>query len=149
MQHVIKQMSVILANTYTLYLKTQNYHWHVKGPQFKALHELFESQYKELSEAIDTIAERIVTKEHQAPASFAAFMSLKTLKEGESSLTANQMLADLVNDHCLLLNQLQEAECAANELGDAGSVTLFDDRIVAHEKMRWMLNASKEEHLEN
>lgn len=149
MQQIIKQLSVILANTYTLYLKTQNYHWHVKGAQFKALHELFEGQYIALADAVDTIAECIASKNHKAPASFAEFLKLKTLKEGESSLTANQMLADLANDHSLLLNQLQEAEQMASKYNDHAAVNLLDERIVAHEKMRWMLNSSREELLEN
>lgn len=144
MQQVIKQLSVVLANTYTLYLKTQNYHWHVIGVQFKSLHELFESQYKELADAIDAIAECIVSKEHRAPASFGDFLKLKTLTEGESSLTANQMLVDLANDHSLLLHQLQEAVQIAVKYSDPAAVNLLDARIVVHEKMRWMLHASRE-----
>jgi starvation-inducible DNA-binding protein len=149
MSQLIKQLTVILANTYTLYLKTQNFHWHIKGAQFKSLHELFEEQYLELAQAIDAIAERIIIKGHQAPATFKAFQALKTLDEGDASLKANQMLADLVNSHCLLLNQLHEAIVSADELHDAGSLTLLDDRVAAHEKMRWMLSASREETLEN
>lgn len=145
MSHLIKQLSVVLADTYTLYLKTQNYHWHVKGAQFSSLHNLFEKQYRELAEAVDALAERMIIKGHPAPATFKAFESLRTLKEGDASLNANQMLTDLVNDHTALLAQLQQALLSAQEQHDEGSVTLVDERITAHEKMRWMLNASKEE----
>jgi len=82
MTQVIKTLEVILADTYALYLKTQNYHWHVKGPQFKSLHELFEMQYRELAEAVDQLAERLLIMGHHAPATFTALNTLKTIKDG-------------------------------------------------------------------
>lgn len=148
MDRLINELSVILANTYTLYLKTQNYHWHIKGPQFKSLHELFESQYQVLAQAVDELAERIIIKGHPAPATFKAFESLKTLKEGDSSFNANEMLSDLVKDHSLLIKQLHEAIAHADAVHDSSSLTLLDERITSHEKMRWMLDASREERLE-
>lgn len=145
MSQLIKQLCIILADTYTLYLKTQNYHWHVKGVTFKTLHELFEMQYKTLAEEVDLIAERIIMKGHPAPATFEAFQQLRTLKEGDSSFSANEMLADLANDQSLLIEQFEKAIEVAENLRDEASTTLLSDRIVAHEKMRWMLNASREE----
>jgi starvation-inducible DNA-binding protein len=142
MAHLTKELAIILADTYTLYLKTQNYHWHIKGPQFNSLHHLFEDQYQQLAEAVDQLAERLIMKGHQAPATFKEFNQLKTLKEGDACFSANQMLMDLVNDHTLLINGLQQTIFTAQELHDEGCITLLGERIAEHEKMRWMLNAS-------
>ncbi|MDI1352554.1 MAG: DNA starvation/stationary phase protection protein, partial [bacterium] len=140
----IKKLEVALADTYALYLKTQNYHWHVKGPQFKNLHELFEMQYQELAEAVDQIAERILMMGHKAPATFSEFMELKTIKEGNSSLKANQMVTELAEDHSVLIKDLNNAIKIAQENNDEGSVTLLSERIGAHEKAHWMLTSSME-----
>ena len=144
MTDVIKKLSVILADTYALYLKTQNYHWHVKGLQFKALHELFEDQYRELAEAIDAVAERIRIMGHKAPATFKEFESLKKIKDGNSSIDSNQMVTELANDNDTLLTDLRLAIGLAQEKNDEGTVNLLSSRIEAHEKARWMLNASRE-----
>lgn len=143
MAEIVKKLSVILADTYALYLKTQNYHWHVKGPQFKSLHELFEEQYKELADAVDTIAERIVIKGHKAPASFKEFETLKRLKDGHSNADSQHMLAELAEDHNILVHDLNQALAFAQSHNDEGTATLLADRIAAHEKARWMLFASR------
>lgn len=103
MSKVIKKLEVALADTYALYLKTQNYHWHVTGPQFKSLHELFEMQYKELAEAVDQIAERIRIMGHKAPATFTEFNQLKTIKDGDSGLSANEMVSELAKDNMMIV----------------------------------------------
>ena len=144
MHTLIHKLEIILADTYALYLKTQNYHWHVKGPQFKSLHELFELQYKELANAIDEIAERIIIMGHKAPATFRELVELKTIKEGDSSLDANSMLNQLANDNATLVADLNKAMVSAQENNDEGSVNLLSTRIAAHEKAHWMLSASKE-----
>lgn len=138
-----KKLAVVLADTYALYLKTQGYHWHVKGPQFKSLHELFEAHYQELAEAVDAIAERILMLGGQAPASFKEFMALKTLKDGDTSSNSEHMLADLCEDHDNLLKTLQATMSEANDQHDEGTMALLSERIAHHEKMRWMLNASR------
>lgn len=140
----MKRLEVALADTYALYLKTQNYHWHVKGPQFKSLHELFEVQYKELAEAVDLIAERIRIMGHKAPATFSEFIELKTIKDGNSSLSANEMLTELTHDNSVLVQDLNQAIKLAQEHNDEGTITLLSDRIAAHQKAHWMLGASKE-----
>ena len=84
MNRVETELAVLLADTYALYLKTQNYHWHVKGTQFKSLHELFERQYMELAAAVDEIAERILIMGNKAPATFKEFERLKRIKDGNS-----------------------------------------------------------------
>ncbi|STY28455.1 DNA-binding protein [Legionella wadsworthii] len=139
---LIKKLEVVLADTYALYLKTQNYHWHVKGPQFKSLHELFEMQYQELAEAVDGIAERILIMGHKAPATFTALNQLKTIKDGDSSLNANDMVNELAKDHGILVKDLNAVVKIAQEEADEGTVALISERIAAHEKSRWMLTAS-------
>lgn len=143
MAEIVKKLSVILADTYALYLKTQNYHWHVKGPQFKSLHELFEHQYQELAEAVDALAERIVIKGHKAPASFKEFETLKRLRDGNSSADSHQMLAELAEDHNTLLQDLNQALAFAQTHHDEGTASLLADRISEHEKARWMLFSSR------
>ncbi|WED43704.1 Dps family protein [Legionella cardiaca] len=144
MDDVIKKLSVLMADTYALYLKTQNYHWHVKGPQFKAMHELFEMQYQELADAVDTVAERIRTLGHHTPATFKEFESLKRVKDGDSRKNANEMVIELAHDHDTLVKDLNQALILVQENRDEGTANLLSDRIAAHEKARWMLNASRE-----
>lgn len=144
MNAMSKKLEVALADTYALYLKTQNYHWHVKGPQFKSLHELFEMQYKELAEAVDQIAERILITGHKAPATFNALNQLKTLKDGDSNLNANQMLTELAHDHSTLVKDLNQVIKIAQEHNDEGTINLLSERIGSHEKAHWMLKASEE-----
>lgn len=132
-----------MADTYTLYLKTQNYHWHVKGPYFKSMHELFEVQYKELAEAIDLIAERIRALGHQAPATYKEFEQLRHIKDGDATKTGNEMIIELAHDNEILVNDLKKALASAQKEGDEGTVTLLGDRLAAHEKAIWMLNSTK------
>lgn len=138
------KLCVVFANTYALYLKTQNYHWHVKGPNFKSLHELFEGQYMELAEAVDSIAERILTMGHDAPATFKQFEALKTLNDGDSSISANDMVKELAEDNKVMSDLLDEVIQMASDNHDEGTIALLSERIAAHEKAMWMLGASKE-----
>lgn len=124
MAEIIRKLSVILADTYALYLKTQNYHWHVKGLQFKSLHELFEAQYKELAEAVDTLAERIVMKGHKAPATFKELDQLKRIKDGNAHLDSHEMVAELAEDHNTLVQDLNQALVFAQTHHDEGTVNL-------------------------
>ncbi len=133
----------LLADTYTLYLKTQNYHWHVRGPYFKTLHLMFEEQYTQLAMGVDTLAERIITLGHTAPASFSEFSALRSIKEGDPKKTAEQMLAELCDDHELILKDLYKVLKIAQEHSDEGSIALLGERIAEHEKTHWMLRASK------
>lgn len=144
MSELINKLSVILADTYAIYLKTQNYHWHVKGPQFRALHSLFETEYLALAEAVDEIAERILIKGHHAPATFKEYDQLKTIKDGDSSSAANDMVTELASDHGALLKDLSAAMDMAQEANDEATVNLLSNRIEAHEKSRWMLASSRE-----
>ena len=144
MSNLVDKLSILLADTYAIYLKTQNYHWHVKGPQFKALHELFEMQYRELAEAVDEVAERILIKGHHAPATFSKYERLKTLGDGDSNKSADEMVTELANDHGQLVKDLYAAMKIAEKDHDEASLNLISERIEAHEKYRWMLGSSAE-----
>lgn len=144
MTDVANKLSVILADTYALYLKTQNYHWHVKGVQFKSLHDLFETQYRALAEAVDEVAERLLMMKHKAPATFKEYEKLKTIKDGNSDATANQMVSELAHDHGMLLKDLNQTMLLAQRLNDEGTINLLANRIAVHEKARWMLDSSRE-----
>ena len=146
MNNIIKRLEITLADTYALYLKTQNYHWHVRGPQFKSLHELFEMQYKELAEAVDQIAERLLMMGHKAPATFNELNQLKSIKDGDSSINANQMVSELAQDNNILVKDLNQAIKLAQENYDEGTANLLAERIEAHQKAHWMLESSKDTH---
>lgn len=143
MAQVSEKLSILLADTYALYLKTQNYHWHVRGVHFKVLHELFEEQYRELAEAIDELAERIRTLGDAAPASFKQYQELKTISDGNSHADAQEMVNELYEDHGKLIEDLNACLQIAQQKGDEGSLALLSDRISSHEKTRWMLGASR------
>lgn len=142
MSETSDKLKILLCNSYTLYLKTQNYHWHVKGPNFKSLHELFEQQYTELATAIDNIAERIRMLGEIAPASFHDFSKYRTLKDGNSNLASNDMLKELHTDHLLVVDLLNETLALVSNLNDEGTAALLSERTSAHEKMAWMLDSS-------
>ncbi len=142
MTDVKNKLALALADTYALYLKTQNYHWHVKGPQFRSLHGLFEMQYLELAEAVDEIAERMLIMGHKAPATFKEYDDLKRIEDGNSDNDANQMVTELASDHNKLVKDLNQAMAIAQENNDEGTANLLADRIAAHEKAHWMLKAS-------
>jgi starvation-inducible DNA-binding protein len=142
MSTVISSLSIILADTYALFLKTQNYHWHVKGVHFKPFHMLFEEQYQALFLAIDEIAERILILGGKAPATFELFNQLKTIQDGDASLDANAMVRELAHDHGVLIHNIHKVMRMASDSYDEGSVALLSERIASHEKARWMLQTS-------
>ena len=144
-QKVADELTHLLADTYTLYLKTQNFHWNVKGPLFPSLHTLFEEQYKELAEAIDTIAERIRALEAHTPASFSAFQKMASIKdEIRTKLSAGEMLKTLLHDHDVIAKSLVGISEKAREAEDEGTLDLLTERLRAHEKTAWMLRSSLE-----
>jgi starvation-inducible DNA-binding protein len=134
-------LSKLLASTYSLYLKTQNYHWNVRGPMFMSLHQLYEQQYTELSAAIDVIAERIRAMGFVAPGSLKAFIDLSDVKDESDCPTANQMLEQLAKDHALVILNAKLVLSLANELDDDVTSDLMTQRIFVHEKAIWMLNS--------
>jgi len=132
----------VLANSYTLYLKTQNYHWNVTGPHFRSLHSLFEEQYTELIEANDEIAERIRTLGEKVPASFAIFSKNSNISDGNENSDANDMVKELAQDQQIVIDYLRKALREAENAQDDATCDLLIRRIDTHEKNRWMLSAS-------
>lgn len=142
--HLAQKLSILLADTFALTLKTQNYHWHVQGPAFYALHQLFEAQYRELGESVDAVAEQIRMLGRVVPATLTEYQHLKTIQDGHSEASANDMLLDLVHDHGVLLQDLQQVLEAAEKAHHESVINLVAERISAHEKARWMLSMSCE-----
>ncbi|MCB2082221.1 MAG: DNA starvation/stationary phase protection protein [Hyphomicrobiales bacterium] len=138
---VTEQLKNVLADTYTLYLKTQNYHWNVKGPQFSSLHTLFETQYTALAMANDEIAERIRALGELAPGTYEEFAKRSKVGSGKATLNAEGMLKDLIKSHELTLESLDKALAAAEKAEDAFTADLMTARIGAHEKDLWMLHS--------
>jgi starvation-inducible DNA-binding protein len=139
---VALELSKVLADTYAVYQKTHGYHWNVKGPNFRGLHLLFEEQYNEMWTALDEIAERIRALGELAPMSASAFGNLSSMKEGDPTLSADDMLKDLKNSQKQVIATLQAAEKAAETAGDGATQDLCNARLAAHQKHLWMIKAS-------
>ncbi|MDJ0864771.1 MAG: Dps family protein [Myxococcota bacterium] len=143
-ENVIQALSGLLADSYTLYLKTHNYHWNVTGPMFTTLHNLFETEYTDLALAVDEIAERIRSLGARAPGSFAEFAKLAAVKEATGSPTAIEMIEDLVADQAAVVGSAKRVVEAAEATGDQASADLGTRRIDVHEKNAWMLRSHLE-----
>lgn len=138
---IAQALAKVLADTYTLYLKTQGFHWNVTGPFFTTLHETFGKQYDELAEAIDEVAERIRALGHVAPASFGEFSALSSIQENKAQLTATEMVQALLADHESVARTVHSAFETAQKGGDEGSADLMVGRLQAHQKTAWMLRS--------
>lgn len=143
-QKVADELTHLLADTYLLYLKTQNFHWNVKGPLFPALHTMFETQYQELAEAVDTIAERIRALGCYTPASLSHFQKLSSLKECNTEITAKEMIKILQKDHETISEHLLNIFSKAEKADDQATVDMLTERMRAHDKTAWMLRSSLE-----
>jgi starvation-inducible DNA-binding protein len=132
----------LLADTYTLYLKTQNYHWNVTGPMFRSLHLMFEEQYVELRDAVDELAERIRALGHPSPGSFAEFSAVTTIPEGDASIEAMDMVRGLAEGHETAARTARQVVEAAEAAADVATADLATVRIETHEKTAWMLRAT-------
>ncbi|MGE0713382.1 MAG: Dps family protein [Planctomycetota bacterium] len=131
----------VLADTYVLYLKTHGFHWNVTGPQFNSLHAMFETQYQELAEAVDLLAERIRALGVFAPGSYAQLSRLASIEEETGTPPANEMIRQLVGDHEALARTIRSALPEAQAAHDEGTVNLLEERLSLHEKTAWMLRA--------
>lgn len=134
-------LSRLLADTYLLYLKTQNYHWNVTGKMFQSLHTLFETQYKDLAEAVDVIAERIRALGEPAPGSFAHFSRLTSIKEENAIPTAEEMIAHLVAGNEAVVTTARDMIGLTEECEDDVTADLLVERMQIHEKNAWMLRS--------
>lgn len=138
-------LSRLLADTYTLYLKTHNYHWNVTGPQFSTLHTLFETHYTELAIAVDDIAERIRALGHRAPGSYQAFSTLSSITEEADEPNAVQMIERLVAGQEAVARTARSIFPATDQANDEPSADLLTQRMHIHEKNAWMLRSLLEQ----
>ena len=140
----VEALSRLLADSYTLYLKTHNFHWNVKGPMFSTLHTLFETQYTDLALAVDEIAERIRAVGAPAPGSYAAFSKLTAIEESESVPKATEMVEQLAADQDAVVRAAATVLEAAQKADDEVSADLAIGRMQVHEKNAWMLRSHLE-----
>jgi len=133
----------VLANSYALYLKTQNYHWNVVGTNFKSLHELFNEQYNDLAAAIDEIAERIRALGVKVDGTFENFSELSKIKSGDKNAKNEVMIRDLISGNETVADFLKEGIKVAQLEQDEGSADLLIGRLKVHEKAIWMLQSSQ------
>ncbi|MCB0413511.1 MAG: DNA starvation/stationary phase protection protein [Bdellovibrionales bacterium] len=141
-KEIAKDLSRLLAETYTLYLKTHKYHWNVTGPMFQTLHLMFEQHYTELALAVDQIAERIRVMGVKAPGSYSEFAELSKVKDDATSDTpANKMIETLLADHEQVVRTAKDVLNAIDGANDEGTNSLLGARIEFHEKTAWMLKS--------
>ena len=138
-------LSQLLADTYLLYLKTQNFHWNIGGPHFYSLHKMFEAQYEELGEAADTIAERIRALNAPAPGSFSAYLKLTSLEEADAEATDAEMVTILLCDHETMGKNLERLFATADAAGDEVTLDMLITRKAQHDKNAWMLRSTLEQ----
>lgn len=140
-QQVADKLKVLLADSYTLYLQTHNFHWNVTGPQFRELHLMFEEHYTELATAVDEIAERIRTLGVFAPGTYREFAELSHINETDDIPSGKDMVAILTEGHEQIVRTCREVLEVAQQANDESSASLVSDRMVLHEKTAWMLRS--------
>ena len=140
-QAIAEGLASLLADSYTLYLKTHNYHWNVTGPQFNTLHQMFEEQYTELAIAVDDIAERIRTLGEWAPGSYSAFAELTSIDEEQGVPSAEEMVKSLVKGQEAVVRTARSVIKAAGAANDEPTADLLTQRMQIHEKNAWMLRS--------
>lgn len=134
-------LSRLLADSYTLYLKTHNFHWNVEGPMFNTLHNMFMLQYTEMWNALDLIAERIRALGHYAPGSYKQFIELSSIEETTTVPSAQDMLKQLLDGHEAVARTARKVFPVAEKGADEGTLDLLTQRIQLHEKTAWMLRS--------
>ena len=140
-QAIAEGVSRVLADTYTLYLKTHNYHWNVTGPMFNTLHLMFEAQYNELWVAIDLLAERIRSLGVFAPGTYRQFADLTVIPEAVGVPDAETMIADLVAGHEAVARTARTVFASVEAASDEATADLLTQRLQVHEKTAWMLRS--------
>ncbi len=140
-QAIAQGLSRVLADTYTLYLKTHNFHWNVEGSMFNTLHLMFETQYTELALAVDLIAERIRALGFPAPGSYRDFAELSSVEDAGGRPTAVDMIAQLSKDQETVVRTARGVFALADEANDQPTADLLTQRMQVHEKTAWMLRA--------
>ncbi|MBA1262056.1 Dps family protein [Stutzerimonas sp. NM35] len=138
---IAEGLSRLLADTYTLYLKTHNFHWNVTGPMFNTLHTMFETQYTELALAVDDIAERIRALGFPAPGTYAAYAKLSSIKEQEGVPSAEEMIKLLVEGQEAVVRTARGIFPLLEKVSDEPTADLLTQRMQIHEKTAWMLRS--------
>jgi starvation-inducible DNA-binding protein len=136
---IAESLKHLLADTYTLYLQTHNFHWNVTGPQFRELHLMFEEHYNELAIAVDDIAERIRTLDVAAPGTYKEFVRLSNIKEVDGVPPAKEMVDILTQSHETVVRTCRDVLKHAQGADDESTAALASDRMRVHEKTAWML----------
>ncbi|HPR06317.1 MAG TPA: Dps family protein [Denitromonas sp.] len=134
-------LSRLLADSYTLYLTTHNFHWNVTGPMFNTLHQMFEVQYTELALAVDAIAERIRALGEPAPGTYSAFAELTRLEEPQGVPSAEEMIRHLVKGQEAVVRTAREIMPVVDDADDEPTADLLTQRMQVHEKTAWMLRS--------
>ena len=142
---IAQGLSALLADSYTLYLMTHNFHWNVTGPQFNSLHNMFMTQYTEQWNALDQIAERIRALGFPAPGTYKEFVALASIKEVEGVPKANDMVRHLIAGHETTARTARSLFDAVNAANDQPTADLLTQRLEVHEKTAWMLRSLLEE----
>lgn len=140
-KEIAEGLARFLADTYTLYLKTHNFHWNVTGPMFETLHKMFEEQYQELRDAVDAVAERIRALGFPAPGTYAEFVKLASIKEEPGVPNAETMIERLLEGHETAVRTARSLLPAIGRAHDEPTLNLVSDRMQAHEKTAWMLRS--------
>lgn len=140
-QSIAEGLSRLLADTYSLYLKTHYFHWNVTGPMFHSLHQMFEEEYVELAQAVDDVAERIRTLGAVAPGSYSQFAELSSVPETRDVPDAQEMVRLLVEGNEAVVRTARAAFPAAERAGDEATADLITERMRTHEKTAWMLRS--------
>ncbi len=138
---IAEGLSKLLADSYTLYLKTHNFHWNVTGPMFSTLHLMFEGQYTELAQAVDLIAERIRALGYPAPGSYKEFAKLSSIKEADGSPSATDMIVQLVEGQEAVTRTARSLFPSVDAASDEATADLLTQRMQLHEKNAWMLRS--------
>ena len=144
-EKIVKGLSVLLADSYTLYLMTHNFHWNVKGPQFNSLHLMFMTQYTEQWNALDMIAERIRALGYPAPGTYKQFVKLATIKEVEGVPNATEMVRHLVAAQEATARTARKLFPVVDAANDQPTAYLLTQRLEVHEKTAWMLRSLLED----
>jgi starvation-inducible DNA-binding protein len=140
-QTIAEGLKRLLADTYTLYLQTHNFHWNVTGARFRELHLMFEEHYTELAVAVDDIAERIRTLDVAAPGTYKEFVRLSSIEEVEGVPSAEEMVQILMKSHEAVVRTCRTVLKPAQQADDESTAALVSDRMRLHEKTTWMLRA--------
>lgn len=140
----VTALQKVLANTYVILVKTQNYHWHVEGSNFSALHLMFEKQYEQMAEAIDEIAERTRALGSKSVASMQEFLEIAEINEDLDPLSRHdlEMCEILMNDHIALVSLIRSLLAEITPHGDDATIDLLIERLREHDKIQWMLQAT-------